>query len=231
VTVEREILISTLMLTRESSVKIEEVSRKSRIPVPIVREMLKKNSDRGIVQLDGETVRVEAEQRLKAAVRVMELGADVERVCKVLTWTEFEDFAFLAFEANNFVAKKHFRFNWSGRRWEIDILALKEPIVASVDCKQWHRGWGESANRKAAELQVERTQVLAEASSSMSDKIGVTEWKHAYFVPIIISLMQGPYKLYGGTPVVPILQLRDFLQGILVYIDKITHFHVHFPSP
>lgn len=226
---EREILIHLLELTKEGPTKVEDISRESRVPVQLVREEMARRS--GLVQLDEDLVTVNAEQRLIVAIRAVELGADIERVCKFLTWAEFEDISVLAFEANNYKVKKHFRFSRSGRRWEIDILAVKRPIVACADCKQWHRGWRGSASRKAAEEQIERTKVLAEAATSMAEKTGVKGWGHAVFLPIILSLMPGAQRFHKRTPIVPVLQLRDFLQQMPAYLQKIKHFRVDLAKP
>ncbi len=223
---ERAILISLLKLTKEGPVEIEEISREAHIPVQLAYNALKESSDLGIVRLEGELVLADGEQRLRAAIRAVGLGTDIERVCKFLTWTEFEDISILAFEANGFTVGKHFRFSRSGRRWEIDILALKRPFVASVDCKQWRKGWRGAASRTAAERQTERTEILAKASATMDAKIGIKGWEHADFVPIVLSLLPGARKFHRGTPVVPVLQLTDFLREMPAYINKIKHFHV-----
>jgi len=224
--IEREVLVSVLKATEEGSAQLEDVTREARVPLEVVREVLRRNSKVGIVQLSGKSVVVKGEQRLKVAVRAIGLGADIERVCNFLSWAEFEDISVLAFETNGFSVKKHFRFRWSGRRWEIDILGLKEPNVISVDCKHWHRGWRRSSSMKVAEGQIERTKALAESSITLRERIGIKEWKHAYFVPLILSLIPTPFKFYEGTPIVPVLQLRDFLQEMPAHIYELTHFRV-----
>ncbi len=221
---EREVLISILKLTKDRSARFGDIARDARVLSQVARQVLKKERELGVVQLDGNSVRADAEQRLKLAAMAIESGADMERVCKLLSWKEFEDLAILAFEANDFAVKKHFRFSWSGGRWEIDILGLKEPIVASVDCKQWHRGWRGSASRKAAEKQAQRTASLAKASAAMGEKLGIGDWKEAHFVPIILSLMPGALKFHKGLPIVPVLGLRDFLQKLPGYLDNIPYF-------
>jgi Holliday junction resolvase-like predicted endonuclease len=162
---------------------------------------------------------------LKIALKAIELGADIERVCKSLTWQEFEDISVLAFEANDFRTTKHLRFTWADRRWEIDILALKEPLVLCADCKHWRHGWSGSGSRKAVEMQVERTKFLAEASKTIEDKIGIGKWKRTYFVPMILSLVPASEKFYKNVPIVSVLQLGDFLPQMPAFFDKIAHFH------
>jgi len=231
VTIEREVLVSTLKMTGDGRARIEEISQDAKVPVQTVRKMLRKNSENGIVQLSSKFVAAEAEQRLKLASKAIELGADIERVCSFLKWEEFEDISILAFEANDFEVKKHFCFSWFGRRWEIDILGLKEPIIVSADCKHWHRGWARAATGKAAEGQVERTRALTASASSSREKIGIEEWRHAYFVPVILSLVPSPYKFHEGVPIVPVLQMSNFLQEMPARIDELVNIHKSFTSP
>ena len=228
--VEREVLISLLKLTKEGPAEIEDLTSDSRVPSQLLPEALMTSLQQGIVEVDGGSVSAGPEQRLRGAVRAVELGADIERVCKLLTWTEFEDISVLAFEASGYKVKKHFRFSRSGRRWEIDVLAMKRPIVACADCKQWHRGWRGSASRKATEQQIERTRILAETAPAMLEKIDMKGWKHADFLPMVLSLTPSAHKFHKGAPIVPVLQLRDFLQDMPAYIGKIKRFRASFPD-
>jgi len=221
---EREVLVSLLKLTSEGAVKLDSLSQEARVPVQVVKEVLRRNSDLLTYVPSLKMVAVGSEQRMKMALKAISLEADIERVCTFLTWLEFEDISILAFEANDFETKKHFRFSWSNRRWEIDIMGLKKPLIICADCKHWRHGWSGSGSRKAAEMQKERTKALSEASKTLDDKIGARIWKHAYFVPMVLSLVPANQKFYNGVPIVPVLQLRDFLSQIPAYLDKIAHF-------
>lgn len=230
---EREILIHVLRTTRETNnVWIEDVHRETRIPKDLTNEVLRKLHGEDFVILSGDTVTVDGEQRLKMAARAVELGADIERVSRFLNWEEFEKFLTFSFEADDFQVKKNFRFTWMKKRWEIDILGLKKPIIISADCKHWYRGWSGAASIKSAKNQLERTKALAEASTSgnIRSKIGIERWEYAYFIPVILSLAPSQHKFYEGTPIVPVLQIKDFLQNVIVYLDEINRFHVSFRS-
>jgi len=222
--IEREVLVSILKTTADGTARIEDVSQEVRVPLKIVRYVLEGNSKIGIIQLRGNLVAVNGEQRLKIALKAIESGADIERVCSFLSWKEFEDIVFWAFEANDFSVKKHFRFSSFGRRWEIDILGFKEPIVVSADCKHWRHGWRDAASLKAVKSQIERTKALVETSLSLSERMGIKEWRLVYFIPLILSLVPSAFKFYEKTPIVPVLQLRDFLQDMPAYVHEITHF-------
>lgn len=225
--IERNLLISILKLTKTGPVQRELVSREARVPVQVVDKMLKKLSDTGFIQDDDQFIEMSSNQRVVMAVKAVELGADPERVCRVLEWDEFEEITAQAFEANNFTVKKRLRFKGAGRRWEMDVLGCKEPLVACVDCKHWRRGWRRSAIMKIVEAQVERTKALAEALPSLHEKAGLVNWKKATLVPMVLSLIPSPFKFYNNVPIVPVLQLPNFLNELPAYTISLTRFHAH----
>lgn len=225
--IEREILVAILKTTmKDASARVRDVSREARVPQELAKAILIRLWEENLLRLEDDEVIVDGLQRLRMAERAVALGAGVERVAIFLTWLEFENFSKSVFEANGFRVKKNLHFTWLNRRWEIDILGLKKPLVISADCKHWRKRWSGSASIRAAESQTERTRALAEASGNIMDKIGIGGWEHAYFIPIILSLFPSRRKFYEGTPIVPILQLKDFLENVMVHLDEVNSFHV-----
>ncbi len=223
-TVERNLLISILRLTKTGPVQRELVRRDARVIVQVADEILKKFHDKGLIQYRGGLVEASSSQRARMAFSAVELGSDPQKVCGVLKWDEFEEIAAKAFEVSNFTVKRRFRFKWAARRWEMDILGCKEPLVACVDCKHWRRGWRRSAIMKAVEAQVERTKMLAEALPSLHEKAGLVDWKKATLVPMVLSLVPGPFKFYNNVPIVPVLQLPNFLNELPAHTISLTRF-------
>lgn len=227
--VKREILLAILKETAELNyVSMEDISREARIPRSLVREIIREFSEDGLFKFNNENVIVDYEQRLKIALRAVELGSDIERVARFLTWTEFEKFSRISFEENGFTVKRNFRFTWLKKRWEIDVIGIKKPLVISADCKHWQQKWSGAASLKAVEKQIERTRSLADASKYLMNEIGIKEWKYAYFVPIVLSLFPSQHKFYERTPIVPILSLNDFLKNVIVHLEDINSFFISY---
>ena len=225
---EREVLLSTLDLTKNGRGKIKDIIQAAKVPSQIACQILERNELSGILRISGSVVITTPEQRLRIAIKAVDLGADIERVCKSLGWEEFEEIAIFALEANGFKVKKHFRFNWNEKRYEIDLLALRKPFVVCVDCKHWRQGWMGAASRKAAEKQIQRTKILAEASTSLIEKIGIEGWSRACFIPVIVSLFPSVSKFHKASPVVPIIQFRNFIQDMPAHLSEINHYWVFF---
>ena len=221
---QRDVLISILKLTNNGPVAEEAVALDVNVPVSVTNKVLNGFREIGLIEGEDGIIEVSSNQRVKLALHAINLGTDIERVCKVLEWIEFENFAATAFEANNFSVKRRFRFKTAGRKWEIDVLAFSEPYVVCVDCKRWRRGWGKSAINKIVEAQTLRTKVLSEALPSMQKKLKLNGWTQAIFFPVILSLFPGPAKFFQNVPVVPILQLQNFLDELPGHITGLKHF-------
>jgi Holliday junction resolvase-like predicted endonuclease len=163
-------------------------------------------------------------QRLKLAVHAIKLGADIENISSFLQWQEFEHIAAMAFERNNYGILKNLRFKHAERRWEIDIVGCKKPLIVCMDCKHWHHGLYPSVLKRIAEEQVERTFALAEALPRLADKITCASWNHAKLIPAVLSLVAARFKFYDDVAIVPILQLQDFLSQLPAYANSLKHF-------
>jgi Holliday junction resolvase-like predicted endonuclease len=226
--IERDLLISLLKLTREGPALLEYVKKDARIAEDIVKKLLEKLQNEDMIYLQGDTVEVTSDNRLRLAVKAASLGADVEHVSAFLRWQEFEEITAIALERNGYVVAKNVRFKHAGRKWEIDIVGCKKPLGICIDCKHWRHGMAPSALKRIAEAQVERTRALAESLPNVSLEIECAKWDKAKFIPAVLSLTQGSFKFYDMVPIVPVLQLQDFLSQLPAYTGSLKYFSKEF---
>jgi len=226
--VELNLLISLLKLTGNGSALIEDVKRDARIPTEIMEKLLQNLQNHEAVYLKDGSVEVDASSRLKLAVKAVSLGADIERVSSLLCWQEFEEIAAFALRNNSYVVAKNVRFKHGGRKWEVDVVGCKKPLVVCIDCKHYHHGLSPSAMQKIAEAQVQRTEALADTLPSTTIKLDCASWDKAKFVPAILSLLPGRAKFYDEVPIVPVLQLQDFISQLPVQVEVLTYFQKEF---
>jgi len=222
--VERDLLISLLKLTKDGPVLFEDVNKDSRIASEIVRKLLEKLQNEDMIYLQGDTVKATNDNRLRLAVKAASLGADVEHISAFLRWQECEEIAAIALERNGYIVAKNVRFKHAGRKWEIDIVGCKNPLVICIDCKHWRHGLALSALKRIVEAQVERTRALAESLPHVSLEIECAKWNKAKFIPAVLSLTQGSFKFYDMVPIVPVLQLQDFLSQLPAYTESLKYF-------
>jgi Holliday junction resolvase-like predicted endonuclease len=223
-TTKTDILIAILKHSNSGLAKRNMIVREANVPVSVVNNILKDLREHGFIEFENEMIELSSNQRINLAIHAINHGTDIERVCKVLEWIEFENFTATAFEKNNFDVKRRFRFKTAQRRWEIDVLAYSEPIIVCVDCKRWRRGWNNSAINKMATAQAQRTEVLSKYLQDIQHNLDFTDWKKAILFPVILSLFPGSVKFYNKVPVVPILQLQNFLDEFQGYKNEIAHF-------
>ena len=219
-----EVTISLLKVSRCKSVLVELVKKESKLPLEVIERLLQKWQHDGLLYVHNGFVEINTLQRLKLAVHALQGGADYERVSSVLGWKEFENIAAVAFEAHGYNVETNLRFRQGGRRWEIDIVGCRRPLVVCVDCKHWRRSLYPSKLKRAAEEQVRRTLAFSDSLPNPAPRVDCASWKDARFVPMLLSLMPARFKFHEGTPVVPILQLQDFLAQLPMCADSLKYF-------
>jgi hypothetical protein len=225
---ERDLIISILKLTRNGPVKQESLKTDAKIPSSACSTLLRKLQSANLVYFEGEAINVDSACRLQLAVRAAELGSDVERLSQVLSWQEFEGIAGVAMERNGYVVKKNVRFKREGRRWEIDVVGCRNPFVLCVDCKHWHQGLPPSALSRMVESQVKRAEAFAHTLQNTSLPVECTRWEKAKVVPIILSLLPAACKFLNDVPIVPVLQMQDFINQLPAYMESLKYFSVRF---
>jgi Holliday junction resolvase-like predicted endonuclease len=222
--IERNLIISILKLTREGPISNKLVNKDAKIPQRVAEKLLRKLQNEGLIYVQKNVVEANSLQRLKLAVNAIHLGADIENISSFLQWQEFENIAAVAFEQNGYSVMRNLRFKQAGRKFEIDIVGCRKPVALCVDCKHWHHGMYPSVLKRIVEEQVERTFALADALPSFFGKIECASWDSVKLVPAVLSLVTGRFKFYDNVPIVAVLQLQDFLNQLPAYADSLKHF-------
>jgi Holliday junction resolvase-like predicted endonuclease len=216
---ERDVLISLLKLTQRGPVSRALVIKSTRATAEVVEGILGKFEQLSLFNEYKGVIEASPKQRAKITTHALELGADLEHLCRFLSWAEFEAITAQALEANGYRVINNFRFKRGQERREIDVLGLDKPLIICADCKHWKRGLRTAAALKTIEAQIERTRVLADVLPSHLHEMGLENWETATLLPMVISLFPGQNKLIDKVPVVPVLQLQDFISEVPLKLD------------
>jgi Holliday junction resolvase-like predicted endonuclease len=222
--VERNLLISLLKLTKEGPILIEDVNKDARIPSIVSSKLLDKLQNENLIYLKSTSVEVDSDSRLKIAIKATALGADIEHISDLLCWQEFEEIAAMALKNNGYIVQNNVRFKHEGKRWEIDVVGCKKPIVVCIDCKHWQRAFASSVLKRIIDLQAQRTRALAESLPNIALKLECAKWEKAKFIPAVLSLIPSAFKFYDKVPVVPVLQLQDFICQLPAYTEELRFY-------
>ena len=222
--VERNLVLSLLKLTKEGTVLIESLKNDARIPSAVMVKLLDKLQNENLIYQKLNSIEVDSNSRLKLAVKAASLGADIEHISDLLCWQEFEEIAALALKYNGYVVKNNVRFKHEGKRWEIDVVGCKKPLVICIDCKHWQRAISSSVLHRIVDLQSQRTLALADSLPNISLEFEFAKWEKAKFIPAVLSLIPSTFKFYQKVPVVPVLQLQDFICQLPAYTESLKFF-------
>jgi len=217
----RSLLASILTLTNDSGgCSLEDLSRYAKLPLIEAQTQVRELSDRGVLELKGNIVTASSEQRLGLALKALEHGADFERICRLLSWQEFEDITVKSLEANGFSTVKHFVFSSGDCRQEIDVVGVRDLLVICTDCKHWMKGLRGAIAEEIAGKQVQRVESLA-SNEAVKHKLGISATDAMFFIPVVVSLVDANPRFIGGVPIVPALKLNSFLSSIDPFVEGV----------
>lgn len=224
VSFERNLLISVLKSTKEGSGLLKDVNTGAKLPAEACMRLLQKLQNENLLYLQGDKVQTTEENRIKIAIKAASLGADIQEISHHLCWQEFEKIAAVALKTNGYTVYNNVHFKQEDRRWEIDVVGCRKPLVVCIDCKHWQHSITQSALRKIVEAQIERTEALALALPNPKLKLECAQWDKAKFVPAILVLFPSAFKFYYEVPVVPVLSLQDFICQLPMHLEHVKVF-------
>lgn len=227
---EAKLLTSLLKMTKANSVLIEDVKIDSRLPIEYCSSLLKKLQQEDIINIIDNQIEVDTTNRLKIAVKAISLGADIQDISNQLDWHEFEEITAIALKNNGYSVHNNLRFKKIDHRFEIDVVATKKPIVLCVDCKHWKRAITPSTLKRIVEEQTLRTKALADSLPNKKLALPCTQWEKAMFIPAILSLIPNAFKFYYEVPIVPVLQIQDFISQLPLNMDSVKVFSQTFQT-
>jgi Holliday junction resolvase-like predicted endonuclease len=226
----RDLLLALLQKTRDSTASLESLREMVRITDEAFTASLLQLKGQGILDITDDMISASLDQRLKLAVTAVKSGADFERVSKWLGWLEFEEMVAYTFEENGYRVKRRYRFQTEGRRWEIDVLAMKKPLIVCAECKHWAKGLGNMTARRIVEGHMEKVRVMSEHASELK-RVKLSGWGKTTFLPMTLSLIPARNKIYRKIPVVSVFELPRFLGEFQGQMEWLTSYTVEIQHP
>ncbi|MCJ7423617.1 Lrp/AsnC family transcriptional regulator [Candidatus Bathyarchaeota archaeon] len=222
--IDRDFAIAILKLTKNGPISHKLINKEVRISSQVAERLLRKLQNDGLINVQNSILNLDSIQRVRLAVYCVGLGADLELASNFLQWQEFESIVTFILEQNGYSVSRNVRFKHGGRKWEMDVVGCRKPLALCIDCKRWHHGIHQSSLKRIIEEQVKRTKALAESLPNPTIKTVCASWEDAKFTPIVLSLITSKLKFYDDVPVVPILQLQDFISQLPAYAQSLKHF-------
>ncbi len=226
----KQVVKALLVETQSGEATLDEVRESVNVTTEAFDQTVEAMAGDGTITLDGDAVRLSTEQRVRLAVKAVELGVDFQTVSGSLGWLEFEELGAHVFEMNGFTVLRRYRFQAEGRRWEIDVLASRYPYIVCAECKHYTRGMGNSTARNIVETHLEKTETFSRHLPVQAKRIGVHMWRDAVMIPITLTLSPTKMRIYRRMPSVSVLALTSFLASFEGYLERMAHFRVELPE-
>jgi hypothetical protein len=170
-----------------------------------------------LLQLDDPTgARLTNSARFKLAFEAVRHGG-LQQVARALTWQEFEAFTEECLQTVGFDTQKGLIVKDDSRRWQIDIIAKKSPMILAIDCKHWESPGYESKLSNAAEHQKLALQALIRQMAAR-EEVGR---ERLLALPMILTLFEPRARMVDGVVVVSIEQLGDFLERVSPFSSEL----------
>ena len=225
----RQILKAILNGTQPGPIALDTLKEDLNVTGEALEDALNQLQEEGLVTVSGDALELTRDNRLGLAVRAIELGADFQTVSRSLGWLEFEELAAHVFEMNGYSVHRRFRFQAEGRRWEMDVLALRSPYIVCAECKHWTKGIGNSTARGIIETHLEKTEVFSRHLHQLAKKIRAHRWGHATVVPLALTMAPTDMNIYRRVPCVSILTLPSFLDEFGGQLERLAYHRVELP--
>jgi Holliday junction resolvase-like predicted endonuclease len=223
---QRDILIALLENTQKKPVDANALRETVRVTDEAYEDYMAHLASNGLIDEEKETITASLDQRLELAIRAVQSGGDLERVSRALGWLEFEEIVARIFEENGYDVKRRFRFQADGRRWEIDVLATRRPLIVCAECKHWAKGLGSTTARRIAETHLEKVATLSRNARGLQGRMGIDGWGQATMMPMALSLQPARERVYRRIPVVSVYGLPGFLSEFEAQMDWLASFPV-----
>ncbi|MFB0563136.1 MAG: nuclease-related domain-containing protein [Candidatus Lokiarchaeia archaeon] len=221
-----EIIISVLKKLREiETLDIEEFRKMVGDP-----ELFNLLTNKGYTDLVEERVTFDLESRLQISLIALRYGADIEKVCKLLNWREFEAFSKSALEKNNYFCIQNFRFKHNKKRYEIDVVGLKKPLILCIDSKHYKKSGKSGVLKVACKKQIERVEAFSRILPKNVSKLRIMEWKNANIIPLIVTLLPEEISFFEQVPIVPFFKLNSFIIELQAHTSEIYQIHKKLPE-
>ena len=170
-----------------------------------------------LLQLEDPTgARLTTSARFKLAFEAVRHGG-LQQVARALTWQEFEAFTEECLQAVGFDTQKGLIVKDDSRRWQIDVIAKKSPMILAIDCKHWESPGYESKLSHAAEHQKLALQALIQQMAERGE-VGREE---LVALPMILTLFEPRARLVGGVVILSIEQFADFLERVSPFSSEL----------
>jgi hypothetical protein len=182
----------------------------------------------GLVKVKQDSIHIPKDKRMQLVKKAISIGVGIDQLVETLHWREFENFCLIVFDYHGFQTVQNFHYSYNKKRREIDVVAMKKPLLFAIDAKKWKTGHA-SALKTMVKNQIQRVKVLGDAlrQPKMREKLGINDWRSATLIPMIVTSKSYDIRIFQEVPILPFFKLNPFINDYHRYAEMILHLPVN----
>mgnify|MGYP000445087140 CR=1 FL=1 len=160
--------------------------------------------------------------RRKVIFNLLNKGFDLEDILRYFDWRDLEDICAAFLTINGFYTMRNLRFKVHNKRYEIDVIGIKDEKLLLIDCKKWKR-MSNSMLKNAVKKQFERSKAFSEVLDTIKIQIA---YDRVILIPAIVTMLPGDLVFYNSVPIIPITKFKNFLYDFENILDSLNSIEV-----
>lgn len=230
----KTLLLDLLKLSKEKEeIALDELLLRSHFSLQNLQKCLRRMNENfgGILKLDTDFVHIPKPAKMMLVREAIELGISLDQIIETLHWREFENFCLMVLDHHDFSTVQNFHFTLIKKRWEIDVIGMKDQLIFAIDAKKWKTGHA-GALKTMVKNQINRVKDFSKAITRRKyrQKLNLYNWKKARVIPMLVTSKMYEIKIFKYMPIVPFFKLNEFLTDFHRYSELVLHFPVDFSS-
>ncbi|MHA1264373.1 MAG: hypothetical protein ACTSRS_03980 [Candidatus Helarchaeota archaeon] len=187
-----------------------------------------------VIQIEGLNLRIIPSKKILLIEAAIRAGVGLDEIITTLHWHEFEHFCLHVLNHHEFITTQNFHFSLDKKRWEIDVIGLRPPLLFALDAKQWKTGSG-NALKTMVHHQITRVKALKTAlhlpkiSRKLCNNLQIRQLPPITLIPLLVTSKMYNIKLFEQVPIIPFFQLNQFLVDLPLYLEMILQFQFNTP--
>ena len=226
----KHLLLDLLQLSKANEeIALESIAERNNLSLGQTYQLISALNEETEAKLEFNTTSVRIPKKFKAPliIKAIETGIDIDQIIEVLHWRDFESFCLTVFEYHEFQNLQNFHFTQNRKRYEIDVVTIKEPLIFAIDAKKWKTGHA-GALKTVVENHSNRIKAFSQylANPLNRQKFQLKNSPAIRIIPLIITSKMYEIQIFQGMPIIPFFKLNGFITDIHSFLGSLQQFPI-----
>ena len=199
-------LVLKIIGNMQSGISITDFQKNMNSSKSVSNDVINFLINNGYVSKEDQQLFFSRTAKIELTIFAIKMGCDIQKIANLLDWKDFENFLSFLLTFFGFSVKSNIVL--TKPRKQIDVIGIKKDFALIADCKHW-KLISPSMLYLFVEEQIKRSRLF------------LTRNPHIFSaLPIIVTLNSNVVNKASNIPIIPIIQLKSFLENYELYLDK-----------